>query len=168
MISEQEKYKKDVERFWRKVDKTEVNDCWPWTASTHKGFGYGVLWWNGTHGYFAHRVAYELAFGAIPKGMLVCHKCDNPKCVNPRHLFSGTQQDNMRDMKIKGRGVSGSKVGMFQGKLNPSTKLQPSDVLKIRLSYSQGNSIAEIARSFTSVSYSNIWAIAKRKSWIHI
>lgn len=84
------------ERFWPKVEKTD--GCWLWTANTRPN-GYGLF---GSVG--AHRVAYELCVGPIPSGMYVCHRCDNPACVRPDHLFVGTQLDNMRDMVTKGRG----------------------------------------------------------------
>jgi len=89
------------ERFWAKVDRTD--DCWLWTAcrTTH---GYGQFRPERSRGAQAHRVAWELTNGPIPAGMLVLHRCDNPPCVNPAHLFLGTQSDNMRDMYAKGRG----------------------------------------------------------------
>lgn len=89
-------------RFWAKVDRTD--DCWTWTAAT-TGSGYGRFGHQNARGGWvaAHRFAYELANGPIPDGMFVCHKCDNPPCVNPSHLFLGTHQDNMRDMDAKGR-----------------------------------------------------------------
>jgi len=85
--------------FWGKVEKTD--SCWLWTAST-KNNGYGQFYINRKPQY-AHRVAWELSHGSIPKGKLVCHKCDNPKCVRPAHLFIGTQMDNVKDCIKKGR-----------------------------------------------------------------
>lgn len=98
------------ERFWAKVDKDgpvpqhrpELGSCWVWTRAT-TGFGYGKLGLNG-RALTAHRRSYEMAYGAIPNGLLVCHRCDNPPCVNPDHLFLGSFADNMRDMHAKGRG----------------------------------------------------------------
>lgn len=96
-----------VERFWPKVAKRGPDDCWLWTAQTNPA-GYGQIGvgslTDGTRGYaFAHRVSYELANGPIPPGFFVCHKCDVRRCVNPSHLFLGTQHDNMRDCSRKGR-----------------------------------------------------------------
>lgn len=88
------------ERFWDKVVKTE--SCWLWDASVDRK-GYGKINHNGKPK-SAHRLSYEIAYGPIPEGMFVCHKCDNPPCVRPDHLFIGTNKDNMADMKSKGRG----------------------------------------------------------------
>lgn len=88
-----------MKRFFDKVDKTE--DCWNWTASS-RGQGYGAFKINGKV-IDAHRVSWTIHFGEIPNGLFVCHKCDNKKCVNPDHLFLGTQKDNMNDCLQKGR-----------------------------------------------------------------
>ena len=90
-------------RFWDKVEKTD--GCWRWLASKNKG-GYGQL-----SGYIAHRVSYTIHYGAIPKGMIVCHKCDNPECTNPEHLFVGTYKDNWDDAISKGRATQSYKKG---------------------------------------------------------
>jgi len=88
-------------RFWAKVNKLGENECWPWMASKSQR-GYGVFGFRGTI-WKAHRVAYTMAIGEIPSGLLVCHKCDNPSCCNPAHLWAGTSSDNNRDRSIKGR-----------------------------------------------------------------
>jgi hypothetical protein len=88
-----------LERFWRKVRKTD--GCWEWTAS-FRGLGYGQIKVNQKMLY-AHRVSWEMANGPIPDGLCVLHHCDNPPCVNPDHLFLGTQADNMRDKVRKNR-----------------------------------------------------------------
>lgn len=88
-------------RFIKFVSIDEVDSCWNWKGAT-VGFGYGH-YWNGTKNVRAHRFVYEFAFGKIEDGLCICHKCDNPKCVNPLHLFAGTQSDNMKDCYAKKR-----------------------------------------------------------------
>lgn len=93
-----------MERFWSRVDTSGGEDaCWPWIGRLHKG-GYGRFAVDKRHkGGYAHRQAYELSVGPIPEGLFVCHHCDNRKCVNPKHLYAGTHEDNMRDMVERGR-----------------------------------------------------------------
>ena len=88
-----------ADEFWSNIDKSV--DCWNWTRSK-KGKGYGCAWYEGKS-WKANRLAWTLVNGPIPKGMDVLHKCDNPLCCNPGHLFLGTQSDNCKDMIAKGR-----------------------------------------------------------------
>lgn len=95
----------DAQRFWVKVDIKNPETCWLWKGSKSAN-GYGSF--STTHDHAvriiqSHRFSYELIKGKIPDGLLVLHKCDTPLCVNPRHLFLGTQKDNMIDRAIKGR-----------------------------------------------------------------
>lgn len=111
-------------RFWSKVDKRGPADCWLWTGGQAK---YGIIWVDGVTRYRgAHRISYQMANGDIPDGMLVCHKCDNPLCVNPEHLFLGTPGDNVRDMISKKRNVT------TPGEKNAMAKLNWSRVREIR------------------------------------
>jgi hypothetical protein len=90
------------ERFWEKVVRGD--GCWEWLAKKNNK-GYGMFGGRKVDGFvLAHRVAYELTHGAIPKGRFVLHRCDNRGCVNPEHLFVGDYIDNVRDMHAKGRG----------------------------------------------------------------
>lgn len=102
-------------RFWTKVDRDGsppehvpgIGRCWIWTGMKHPP-GYGLLWLSNKdnpRSVLAHRFSYELHNGPIPEGMFICHRCDNPPCVRPEHLFLGTHQDNMDDMHAKGRRV---------------------------------------------------------------
>lgn len=99
-------------RFWEKVDKTD--GCWNWIAARgsvrEKTPGYGHFGYLGkTH--LAHRLSWKIHFGEIPAGIFVLHKCDNPGCVRPDHLFLGTHADNMADAKTKGRMIKPKMIG---------------------------------------------------------
>lgn len=94
-------------RFAAFVDKRSESDCWLWKG-TKRAKGYGQFKWNGKN-VAAHRMAYTLAYGSIPEGLLIRHTCDNPPCVNPNHLLVGTDADNVRDMMERGRHASAAK-----------------------------------------------------------
>ena len=89
------------ERFWKKVKKTDY--CWNWIGNKVGGkWKYGIFLINKKR-FRAHRIIWRMINGEIPRGFFICHKCDNPSCVNPNHLFLGTQADNLKDMFKKGR-----------------------------------------------------------------
>jgi hypothetical protein len=148
------------ERFLSAPKTRSVDGCLLWGGATGKG-GYGVLIRTSRRRmYFAHRVSWEVHFGPIPSGMLVCHRCDNPRCVDPNHLFLGTNDDNMADMVEKGRQCRGSDCH--------TSRLSVKDVLEIRALHATGeHSQGSLARRF-GVWYNTIHMIVTRKSWRHV
>lgn len=116
---------KYADRFWKQVRKTD--SCWIWTGARLKS--YGKAYCGAGRSNYAHRAAWMLTRGAIPEGLCVLHRCDNPPCVNPDHLFLGSQLDNMRDMKIKGRSLRGR---------SPQAKLNRGDVHLLRRLWATG------------------------------
>jgi len=145
-----------MERFWSKVDKSRPGGCWAWTASCNRR-GYGQFRVAGTLK-AAHRVLWEQMHGPIPDGMIVCHHCDNPGCVNPDHLFLGTHADNMADKVAKGR------QSRQLGESHPRAKLTDADVRAIR---SAAGTVSEIAKKF-GISRSNVSTIRLRQTWVHV
>lgn len=141
------KYASLLEAFWAHCTKGRPDECWPWTGITAH-FGHGKLRFRHAQLY-AHRASWEVHYGPIPAGLNVLHKCDNPPCCNPHHLFLGTHADNHADMDDKGRGV---------------TRLTKSDVVSIRQQAQLGTPHASIASQF-GISRTTVWRIVKRKVW---
>ena len=154
---------KDIDRFLLKVDKKGNDDCWEWKASRDK-YGYGRLTLKGVS-LKAHRVAWTINNKIeIPQGLHVLHKCDNPPCCNPNHLFLGDARDNSIDMVEKGRGKTSDQTGEANG----NSKLTESDVVEIRRLYSSGQyTYKELASQF-NVHFDLIGRIVKRKNWTHV
>jgi hypothetical protein len=137
-----------------KIDPASL--CWNWQRAKNND-GYGSIHIGGrTH--LAHRKSYELYRGEIPDSALVCHACDNPCCINPSHLFLGSQTDNMRDMAAKNRG------GRVYGIRHPRAKLTEKQIASIR---SDGRSGYVIACEY-GISKSNVYAIKAGQTWKHI
>lgn len=149
---------KDLVRFWDKVDVRGGNDCWEWQASCFRG-GHGQFG-LGQRKVGAHRFAYTQVFGGIPAGMHICHTCDNRKCLNPNHLFAGSNADNMADRNKKGRAARGPQNGR--------AKLTEADVISIRDGYATGlASHRSLAREY-GVGHRTIGSVVNKKHWTHI
>ena len=149
------------ERFSSKFVMNEVG-CWEWTANKNWK-GYGKIDDENGRKVYAHRVAYELQFGAIPDGMHVCHRCDNPGCVRPDHLFLGTPTDNMADKYAKGRDNRIGKTGAT-GESHGRSKLTEADVLAIRADRRSSYKIAEER----GLSQSGVHSAKSGKTWRHL
>jgi hypothetical protein len=149
------------DRFWPKVDKRGPDECWEWKASRYvSGYGQFYIDRGHVHGR-AHRVSYELANGPIPDDLFVCHHCDNRACVNPAHLFLGTNTDNMRDMVAKGRRPPN------EGERNARAILTEEDVLLLRARNRAGESYARLAREY-GMSVSGMGHAIAGLNWRHL
>lgn len=154
------------ERFWSKVDKNGPTmphmdtPCWVWMAFKHPlPRNYGMFQVKKRQGFRAHRFSWELTYGPIPKGMLVCHECDNPPCVNPEHLFLGTNLDNNRDMAMKKRAVG------RKGDSSPRAKLTWDKVSEIRHRYADGGiTRTKLAKEY-NVSKATVGRIIEGRTW---
>jgi hypothetical protein len=146
-------------RYEAKVDRSGGPDaCHPWVAYRDDKAGYGIFCFHGRMAK-AHRVAWELMHGPIPDGMYVCHACDNPPCVNPRHLFLGTPTDNARDRAAKGRSAIGELAGRH--------KLTNEAVDAMRAMRVAGTPVKDIAQAF-GVHPAHASRVTRGLSWTHI
>jgi hypothetical protein len=151
-------YNNDLkDEFFANITKTDL--CWIWNVSKNRQ-GYGVCTAGGLR-HSAHRVSWTLHYGAIPKGMLVCHRCDNPSCVKPDHLFIGTHSDNSRDAYYKGRLphlVKGQfKIDGVIIKSRPRA-LSSDQVIEIKRLYNHGIRQRDLAKQF-KVRRNTIWRV---------
>jgi hypothetical protein len=145
--------------FWSKVQIGP--DCWIWIGFTNRQ-GYGYLAKGGTErgNYYAHRVSWEIHFGLVPHGMLVLHHCDNPSCVNPAHLWLGTNHDNVRDRDKKSRGA----LPDNKGESNGQHKLIASNIPVIRSLDLSQRAIGKIY----GITQPTVSEIRSRKLWAHV
>lgn len=157
------------ERFWECVQKGEANECWLWTGERMlhpytKAPTYGRFFIKTGQHTGAHRVSWLIHHGELPpKGICVCHSCDNPPCVNPAHLFLGTHNDNMRDKVQKGRANGGAN----KGEINPEHILKTEQVKEIIQLLKQKVPRKVLAAQY-GVAYPTISCIAQGRTWKHI
>lgn len=133
-------------------------DCHLWQGGTFD-VGYGAMWVNGQNR-GAHRLAWEFANGEIPKGMFVCHKCDNRLCVNVDHLFLGTQYDNIDDMVSKQRHA--------RGETQSASKLTEEQVLEIREIYARGGITQTALGKRYGVGHTTVSYVVNKRAWSHV
>lgn len=144
-------------RFFSKVKK-RAHSCWNWVGAMNS-CGYGRFFLNGKSN-FAHRVIYKHTIGEIPDGLCVCHMCDNPACVNPRHLFLGTRKDNLDDMRKKGRD------NFQRGSDHPGAILDEEKVIEIWRLVISGMAQCKIAE-LLGVSRGAISQVVVGRRWAH-
>lgn len=151
-------------RFWANVEKTDT--CWLWTGyMTGPTEKYGYITVHGKS-YRAHRLAWEIAYGPIQDDLLVCHHCDVRRCVNPEHLFLGTQTDNLRDCFNKGRSPMNKDLSRWRlkGEDNHKTTLKSDEIRAIR---SSQKTVKELSIEY-HVTLRTIYNIIQRKTWRHL
>lgn len=160
-------YDNPYDKFWLFCKRSTEDECWEWSGSRLKN-GYGVLNYRSgkQRKIYAHRLSWEIHNGSIHNGFFILHRCDNPPCVNPGHLFLGTQGDNMRDMFAKGRRTH--LENMPRGSANHLAILSEADVIEIRKLQKHGESLKDIAAKFPVVTKGAIWRILKRLCWRHL
>ncbi len=149
-------------RFWDRVSSGRPDECWPYIGKTNGKKGYGVVYVVNkpkrvTMG--SHRAAWIMTFGNVDRKIFICHKCDNPICCNPNHLFAGTPKDNASDCSKKGRMHFGEKAGR--------AKLTSEKVRTIRQLFKDGESMNSLAKKF-EVSHPSIRMVVIGRSWPHI
>lgn len=139
--------------FWLRVKRLGKAQCWPWAGCLSEN-GYGRFSPSRSKTVSAHRLAFTLGRGPIPKGMMVCHHCDNRECCNPTHLFVGTAKDNRQDALSKGRVPTGVR--------HHAAKLRDCDVAEIRRRYTRRIGVGALAKKF-GISMGYLWVLTHQK-----
>ena len=154
------------DRFWARVDVRGEDDCWLWQGAIRKPPAQPYGWTSYlNHGITAHRLAWILTNGPIESSSIyVCHRCDNPPCVNPSHLFLGTAADNSADMAQKGRARPGPVTPQF---LNSRRRFSPEQVRVIRRRFDAGESRVAMAAEY-GVTKRVIYLIGRREAYKHV
>lgn len=149
----------EEQRFLKRVEVKSKDECWNWTGSQNQKLWHGQ--WRNKAGQIelTHRAAWRMFKCEVPEGMCVLHKCDNPICVNPSHLWIGTQSDNCRDMWAKGRARPKTSLGEKHG----NSKLKLDQVIDIKTSKLSG---VELARKY-NVATTTVCDIRRGRSWTH-
>ena len=161
LIPRRRTFAESVVIFWENVKVSNPQDCWLWSGGKKEngnGLWYGIFW-DDNKIIKAHRFSWKIKNGEIPKGKLVCHRCDNPLCVNPSHLFLGTYLDNNRDASNKGRHAFGERV--------PGSVLNDEKVRQIRKLRSEGKTQRAIAETI-GAKESTVQAVVEGRSWKHV
>lgn len=149
---------REASRFWKNVPVGDPSECWEWTGY-RSNLGYGRFTRAGKTGtQMAHRIAYELTYGPLPPHLFACHKCDNPPCCNPNHLFAGTAAENFHDAISKGRW---RRPPPRRGAESNKTKLTEDQVKEIRSSEEP----ARVLATRFGVSKTAIYLIRNKKNW---
>lgn len=180
---------REIARFWAKVEVTEdPAQCWRWKASMFRD-GYGQCKLRGAN-LTASRVAYAMSHGPIPEGSVVRHTCDNPACVNPGHLVTGSAQDNTDDMTSRGRAARGDRNGsrlhperlargdkngarthpesLARGERVGLARLTEASVREIRSMYATGKYSQAALGTLFGVNQGNIGCVVRRETWAHV
>ena len=152
-----------AERFSSRVNKTD--GCWEWTGGGVRG--YGRYWFNGKQ-VQSHRYSYTLHHPLTidlldgHREICVCHRCDNPKCVNPAHLFLGSHADNVKDKEAKGRG------NQAKGEKQGASKITEAQVREIRNKYANGGITQQQLALEYGITHTTVHSLIRRKTWFHI
>jgi hypothetical protein len=151
-----------MRRFWAGVGKRSFDVCWPF----RNGKWYGQIQHEGEL-VRTHRLSWIIHNGEIPPRGCICHKCDNPPCSNPTHLFLGSYRDNIMDARAKGRMVT-TEACIRRGEANNKAKLTAAKVTEIRALYATATRNQVQLASDYSVTQAAIWAVLNRKTWKHV